>query len=304
VLLKKGGQAAFPGALEDWFHLLNRGKTYTATGNSDSHGEGDEIGYPRTYLYVPPREGVRADETLAAIEDRTLVQAVKQHQAVVTNAPFVQFQARVDGRVWDVGSTVLTGGSLAGKKVLFEAVVHGAPWVDVDTAVLYVNGQVHERRALSAVEENKHRVWRVVFETVFEKDAVVVLEVVGSKSLFPVFTPHDETPVDLKQVLAAFNTTPSVESEKLPEPSAVGAMTPYAFTNPVWVDVDGNGRFDPPGNTYKGPGAAPESVCATEASSSRSMKMRSTSAVLSAPLEHTVAPLSDVRKLFHFCHEH
>jgi hypothetical protein len=64
TLLKKGGQAAFPGAVEDWLHLLNRGKTYTATGNSDSHGEHDEIGYPRTYLYVPPKDGERTDEHL------------------------------------------------------------------------------------------------------------------------------------------------------------------------------------------------------------------------------------------------
>jgi hypothetical protein len=26
----------------------------------------------------------------------------------------------------------------------------------------------------------------------------------------------------------------------------VDAVTPYALTNPVFVDVDGNGRFDPP----------------------------------------------------------
>ncbi|MBD3873341.1 MAG: hypothetical protein IFK91_10560, partial [Acidobacteria bacterium] len=24
------------------------------------------------------------------------------------------------------------------------------------------------------------------------------------------------------------------------------AVTPYALTNPVFIDVDGNGRFDPP----------------------------------------------------------
>src|SRR5690606_5569019 len=47
------GQIAFPGAVEDWFVLLNRGHRFTALGASDSHKiDGDEPGFPRTYLLV------------------------------------------------------------------------------------------------------------------------------------------------------------------------------------------------------------------------------------------------------------
>ena len=45
------GAVAFPGALEDWQHLLDTGHRITAMGNSDSHhlvdGEG---GYPRNLI--------------------------------------------------------------------------------------------------------------------------------------------------------------------------------------------------------------------------------------------------------------
>jgi len=55
-----------------------------------------------------------------------------------------------------------------------------------------------------------------------EKDAALVVEVLGKKTLYPVV-----------QRLTA---------DGLP----VNASLPYALTNPVFVDVDGNGRFDPP----------------------------------------------------------
>jgi hypothetical protein len=55
-----------------------------------------------------------------------------------------------------------------------------------------------------------------------EQDSHIVVEVVGRRSLFPVLQSTSETG----------------------DPE--GAIRPYALTNPTFIDVDGNGRFDPP----------------------------------------------------------
>lgn len=44
------GQSDFCPVLSDWMGLLNQGVRLTAVGNSDSHGEGKAVGYPRNYV--------------------------------------------------------------------------------------------------------------------------------------------------------------------------------------------------------------------------------------------------------------
>jgi hypothetical protein len=53
-------------------------------------------------------------------------------------------------------------------------------------------------------------------------DAALVVEVLGKKTLYPVVQRQT--------------------AEGLP----ANASLPYALTNPIFVDVDGNGKFDPP----------------------------------------------------------
>ena len=53
-------------------------------------------------------------------------------------------------------------------------------------------------------------------------DAFIVVEVAGNGSLYPV---------------VQVSSWSGLQED---------AVTPYALTNPVFVDVDGNGRFDPP----------------------------------------------------------
>ena len=54
------------------------------------------------------------------------------------------------------------------------------------------------------------------------EDAFIVVEVLGKGSLYPVVQERSWSGLQ------------------------ADATTPYALTNPVFVDVDGNGRFDPP----------------------------------------------------------
>jgi hypothetical protein len=93
--------------------------------------------------------------------------------------------------------------------------------VDVDEVRLVCNG---ERRFIFPVRNASGLVDKFVQEIGFNltKDAYICVEAIGRKTLFPVLQSPSET--------------------GLFEDGTI----PYALTNPVWIDVDGNGRFDPP----------------------------------------------------------
>jgi hypothetical protein len=91
--------------------------------------------------------------------------------------------------------------------------------------------------------------WYVETSIEPEDDAWYVVIASGSESLFPMFTPVEIPPVELQDVVteavgAVLDDTSllgiSVEHPRIYD------MMPYALTNPIWVDIDGDG-FDAPG---------------------------------------------------------
>ena len=50
LILEKGGHVSNPGVINDWMNLINTGARPTATGNSDSHSLGEELGSPRNFI--------------------------------------------------------------------------------------------------------------------------------------------------------------------------------------------------------------------------------------------------------------
>ena len=84
-------------------------------------------------------------------------------------------------------------------------------------------------------------------------DAWYVVIAMGSDDLSPLFTPVDIMPIQLQDVidgaiseieLGSFDLS-SFASSGPPVPRTF-PVTPFALTNPIWVDKDGDG-FDPPG---------------------------------------------------------
>ena len=86
--------------------------------------------------------------------------------------------------------------------------VTAAPWIPVSEWRAYVNGELVHRASITAGEEAS-------LPLAFEQDAFVTVEVEGPAE--------------------------GLYREALP------TFVPFAFTNPIFVDVDGNGRFDAPG---------------------------------------------------------
>ena len=105
------------------------------------------------------------------------------------------------------GESVI-GANLEGAEQKITIRIDAAPWVAVEDLNLYVNGRLRKSRKVSAGE--------VYSETIhLRRDSVVVVEVMGPA-----------TPVYAKLL-------PGLE--------------PIALTNPIYVDADGDGRWQPPG---------------------------------------------------------
>jgi hypothetical protein len=185
--------------LRDWYALLDLGLRKTATGNSDSHWLAlHEVGYPRTYVFMDGVDGpgeVKVDD---------FVRALKEGRALVTNGPYLQAS---------VGGAFPGGTARAGPdhEVRLEIEVHAAPWIDVSSLEVVVNGTVAWRANVTLTDGWVSR----KVDVPIARDSWVVVLVRGKKPLDGV----------------------------LP----VKGVLPFAFQNPVWVDADGDGKWTAPG---------------------------------------------------------
>ena len=195
-------------AIQDWLNLLNRGYYKPLVGSSDSHSiDRDEPGYSRTYVYYKGDKGTDLDT-------RAVIEAIKKGHSFASNAPIVELSVNENFVPGDICSA-------PNGKVNIHLKVQSAPWISLNEVKILING---ERRLVFPV--NAARADAVKFEKdivlTLDRDATIIAEVMGKKSLYP--------------VVQAISRDGLLED----------AVLPYALTNPVFVDVDGNGAFDPP----------------------------------------------------------
>jgi len=195
-------------AIEDWLHLLNRGYYFPLIGSSDSHGiDKQEPGYSRTYCIYEGKEGDN-------LNWKALALSIKKGRSFTSNGPIVEF--KVNDKYTSGDSFTSMNG-----KVDIWIKVQSTPWIVVDEVRLIVNG---ERKVIFPIKIKKEVIQKFTeqISLKLKKDSYIAVEVLGKKSLYPV----------------------------LQRPSRKGflkdAILPYALTNPVFVDVDCNGKFDPP----------------------------------------------------------
>ena len=152
-----------------------------------------------------PRNYVKVREDKPERIDPTEVAAaVRGHHTFFTTGPFVSLE--VNGG--SIGDLVLARGG----KATVDIKVQAAPWVSVDRVTLYLNGQEAKRWTVPPgtgpvrFHEN--------FDVSTPRDGYVVVRVDGEKSLSPV--------VGDGKTFTAY---------------------PFALTNPVFLDVDGDGKY-------------------------------------------------------------
>ena len=258
VIVCDDGEVAFSGHLDDWYNTLNMPrpygvrpyeeeaikdasrleeyrqlyKRYTATGNSDSHSaEFDDPGYPRNYFWT-------GHDDPQALTPKQLSDAVKQHRVIVTNGPFASMTI---GEA-TVGQQV----DASGPSVSAQITVGTPNWMRVDRWRVIGNGEVVASGDVTM--EDEARMWTTTIDLPLERDTWFVLEVEGDQSMFPVIAPAEIPPFDLDSAIGSlagpfgFGAGP----EGL-EPDLTFQLTPFAFTNPIWVVADGDATFDPPG---------------------------------------------------------
>ncbi len=222
-----GRDIAFPGVVDDWMRLLSTGRHIVGTANSDSHeAEKEEPGSPRSYIRVP-------SDSPAQVSPDDVVAAFNAGDLLMTNGPFV----RVDVGGKGMGQTV-TGANLT-----LNINVQQAPWVKADTIHIYANEELVKTVAF---EGNKTFSVEV---PPFTSDGFLVVEVLStaqSASLFPSVYPNEVAPVQFTDVLGALGSSLGLASvEGALEPELIFVTTPYALTNPIWVDFDGDGAVTP-----------------------------------------------------------
>jgi len=223
------------GQIDDWFTLLNLGLRYTALGNSDTHSKTSvESGCPRNFVAVDSdTPGVASPDEVAA--------AIKAGHVVASYGPFIRF--------WAGDDTVLPGDTVvASGAVTLGVQVQSPDWFDVDHVELYENGTLIQ---VWDIDEPLDGV--VDLDTTTEvnpsEDAWYVVIAMGRDPLNPLYTPVEIPPIQLQDVvtdaLSGVDAVSSFLGPAIPIPRTF-PIYPYALTNPIWVDRDGDG-FDPPG---------------------------------------------------------
>jgi len=201
--------------LRDWFTLLSRGERVCALGNSDTHGRNNGSGYPRNYLLV--------DEDRPAMVTEDMVRrAIRAQRVLVANGAIVRIRTNGAVRMGRDDVARATGGM-----VELELDVQAAPWVDVRTLVLFENG-----RPVSLVSDG-----RGGFTTSATAGA-------GGWALpLGVDAPGRSGAVRLRATVRARPTADSyyVALVRGGSLAPVGAGDAFGYTNPTYVDVDGNG---------------------------------------------------------------
>ncbi len=223
------------GQIDDWFTLLNLGYRYTVLANSDTHDlTGVESGCPRNLVMSPTDDP-------AFIDDQAVADAVKKHEVIATYGPLLQLWVNDAPIGHDVDGA-------AGAHVVID--IQAPSWIGVDRVELYENGTLIREWSVADSEDVDR--FHEELDLTPTKDSWYVASCVSRKDLSPVFTTVEIPYIQLQDVVAdALGSVPAVATllpAAVPVPTAYPVL-PYAITNPIWVDVDGDG-FEAPGLPY------------------------------------------------------
>ncbi len=209
--------ATFPGGTRyhntvfRWLQLLNQGFRIYGVVNTDAHYNFHGSGALRNWIQSPTDEP-------AEIKYMDMVHAAEQGRMVMSNGPFLEVSASETGNT----KSVTVGQDLAApsKKITLKIRAQCPNWIDLDRLFVLVNGRIHPQH--NYFREQHPDVFRSgnvkidrQIDLTLERDAHVIV-VVGDLG------------GDLSKVLGPTD----------------GKMPATALTNPIFVDVDGNG-FQP-----------------------------------------------------------
>ncbi len=272
----EGSKAKF----NDWFSFLSRGVLAAATGVSDTHTRFSMGGgYWRSWVQT-------GTDSPAQFDPAGLSMAVNKMKIVPSIAPFVKFTAQaLDGAGGPLGNPASIGETLTaqGNQLELTVDIQIASWLRVTGVEILThihNGDVPCSQSSDPKANPRSRIacnggvntnWPsdgiaasaailpadVVTETAAQKDGVTYSRSrVVKKFRIPV-PPQDTWYVAL--VYGAGSMFPLVYAGVDPKTHKAVDVSPGAFTNPIFIDADGNGYDRFPGGkmTRRHAGAAP-----------------------------------------------
>jgi hypothetical protein len=230
------------GTADDWFQLLNRGVPRPILGNSDSHDTyGTEAGIPRNYVKVDTDLPQR-------IKLEQVAAQVKAMKTFPTYGPFVELTVEGQG----MGAVVKADKDQA---VTLALKIQSPRWFDVDRVELYRNGDLIKvitgstsckAGAVDCIKVPNDKVvnYDASFTDKPPQDAWYVVAVMGldGKSLAPVYSSVPVARLGMFELIQRLTPLlPPLRSLRTPLSPSLGTVRPYALTNPIWVDIGGDG---------------------------------------------------------------
>ena len=214
----RGGKPS-PNTIFNWLQLLNQGFRIYGVVNTDAHYNFHGSGFLRNWIQS-------STDDPAKIDHMEMVHAAEQGRLVMSNGPYLEVTAHETGKA----EHVVSGQDLkaASGKVTLKVRVQCPNWLDVNRLFVLVNGRPHPLHDYSRDQQpDAFRGGVVKFERSLdvelkEDSHLVVVTGHAGRQLGPVLGP------------------------------TYGKSQPAAITNPIFVDIDGNG-FQPNKDTLDAP---------------------------------------------------
>ena len=204
---ERDGKAFGNNRMLNWLQLLNQGFRIYGVVNTDAHYNYHGSGWLRNWIQS-------STDDPAKIDPMEMVHAAEQGRLIMSNGPYLEATFNAAGG----NETVVSGQDLVARngRVMAHVRVQCPNWIDVDTVFVLVNGKVAKELQFTRADHAK-----LFGDGVMKFDQQ--LEVTLTEDSHVVVVTGHRTEM-LGDVMGP-----------------MGSQHPAALTNPVFVDVDGDG---------------------------------------------------------------
>lgn len=188
-----------------WLQMLNQGDRIFGTANTDAHTVGHASGSIFNFIHVQ-------NDDIARLDPWDVARAAKQGHIVMSNGPFLDVS--IDGAI--PGDSI----TMPGGRILLKVRVLQASWAHIDRVQILVNG-----RQVPDGNLTRQRNTKDFLDGVIQFDRAIPLTLSQDAHIIVIATGETAT---VGRVLGG----------------QFAKLHPIAVSNPIFVDVDGNG-FSP-----------------------------------------------------------
>ncbi len=229
---------SFASRLNDWLTFLNQNFTVTATGVTDNHRRfTTQSGFPRTYI-------TSTTDNPWSIDRAEIIHNIVLHKATVAGGPFVTFTATSGTQVKNIGEVLVS----MGQPVTLTIRVQSPTWIEFDTVDILSN-TLNTASPAPGAQVNTYPTTTAASFTVDPMTATTVTLPSGGERFDVGFT-FTTTPTVDSWYVVAVRVTQEATKDLWPVAPGIKAIS---LTNPIFVDVDGDGFRVPDGTATRAP---------------------------------------------------